>query len=70
MKRVTPESLVPGMQVRNKKLKQTGTVRGRVHEPSELIHTKEGFVSVLVPQEREECPHRICLWNIRDLVHT
>lgn len=70
MKRVTPDSLVPGMQVRNKKLKQVGTVRGQVHNPAELARAKEGFVSVLVPQEREGCPHRVCLWNIRDLVHT
>lgn len=70
MKRVTPESLVPGMQVMHRKTKAVGTVRGKVSDPSELATARDGCVSVLTSQDRPEFPFRVAYWEIKDLLQT
>lgn len=65
--RVTKESLSPGMQVRNRKLKVVGTVRGQAHNPTELATAPDGYVSVLIPQDRPDFPFRIGRWEIKHL---
>lgn len=58
------------MQVMHRKTKAIGTVRGKVFDPSELATTPDGYVSVLVPQDRPDFPFRIASWDIRDLLQT
>lgn len=69
-KRVTKESLVPGMLVVHRKTKAIGTVRGKVSDPSELATAREGYVSVLVSQDRPDFPFRVAYWEIKDLLQT
>jgi hypothetical protein len=69
-KHVTKESLIPGMKVMHKKTKAVGTVRGKVSDPTELATAREGYVSVLTPQNRPDFPFRIVCWEIRHLVET
>jgi hypothetical protein len=66
-KRVTKDSLYVGMEIQNHNTMVVGIVRGKVADHSELAVAKEGYVSILVKQDRPKFPHKVVLWKISDL---